>query len=231
MFATHERADHHAGRARIRSIQGVADWTTISALATAGGTLVLAGATFVAVRSAHESARITERALLAAIRPLLLSPRLDDPPQKVRFRDEHATLLPPMRALADISDEAIYLAFGVRNAGSGLALLDRWRCVTGLSQEPPRLDPSDYRRLTIDLYVAAGDVGFWLGTFREPEDAEFKRVHAAIVAREPLSIDILYGDHEGGQRTVSRFILRPLENGEWSSNVFRHWNFDRPDPR
>jgi hypothetical protein len=31
----------------------VADWTTISALATAASTLALAGATFVSVRSAH----------------------------------------------------------------------------------------------------------------------------------------------------------------------------------
>ena len=103
----------------------MADWVTISALATAGGTLALAGATFVSVRSSHASTRVTERALLAAIRPLLLTPKLDDPPQKVRFVDDHATLLAPNRALADVGDDAIYLAFGVRNAGSGLAVLDR----------------------------------------------------------------------------------------------------------
>ena len=38
----------------------MADWQTISSLATAGGTLVLAVATFSAVRSANRSARIAE---------------------------------------------------------------------------------------------------------------------------------------------------------------------------
>ena len=118
----------------------MADWATISALATAGGTLVLAGATFVAVRSSNASARLTERALLAAIRPLLLAPRLDDPPQKVRFRDDHASLIEPGRALVETTDDAVYLAFGVRNAGSVLAVLDRWLCVEGHGPEPPQLD-------------------------------------------------------------------------------------------
>ena len=208
----------------------MADWVTISALATAGGTLVLAAATFGAVRSSHESTRVTERALLAAIRPILLSPRLDDPPQKVRFRDDHATLLAPGRALADISDNAIYLAFGLRNAGSGLAVLDRWRCA-GTYVEEPQLDLSAYRRLTRDLYVPAGDVGFWQGAFRDPDEAEFARVRDAIVARDALTIDVLYGDHEGGQRTVSRFLLTPFGDDEWLTQVVRHWNVDRPDPR
>jgi hypothetical protein len=42
----------------------VADWTTISALSTAGGTLVLAAATFASVRSANRSARAAERSML-----------------------------------------------------------------------------------------------------------------------------------------------------------------------
>ena len=57
----------------------MADWQTISALATAGGTLVLAGATFSAVRSSNRSARIAEQALLAGMRPLLV-PSLSDAP-------------------------------------------------------------------------------------------------------------------------------------------------------
>src|ERR1039457_6034019 len=42
----------------------MADWVTISSLATAGGTLVLAVATFSSVRSANRSARVAERSLL-----------------------------------------------------------------------------------------------------------------------------------------------------------------------
>jgi hypothetical protein len=39
----------------------VIDWTNVASLATAGGMLVLAVATFAAVRSAKRSARIAER--------------------------------------------------------------------------------------------------------------------------------------------------------------------------
>ena len=45
----------------------MADWVTISALATAGGTLVLAGATFSSVKSANRAARVAERSLLAGL--------------------------------------------------------------------------------------------------------------------------------------------------------------------
>jgi len=49
----------------------VIDSVTVSALATAGGTLVLAVATFASVRSANRAARAAERSLLAGLRPLL----------------------------------------------------------------------------------------------------------------------------------------------------------------
>jgi hypothetical protein len=53
----------------------------------------------------------------------------------------------------------------------------------------------------------------------------------AIAARRPMTVDLLYGDLEGGQRTVSRFALLPREDGGWLAVVSRHWNLDRADPR
>ena len=50
----------------------MADWATISALATAGGTLVLAVATFASVRSGNRAARLAERSLELGLRPLLM---------------------------------------------------------------------------------------------------------------------------------------------------------------
>jgi len=50
-------------------------------LVTGAGTLVLAVATFAAVRSANRSARIAETALQEQRRPLLAQSRLDDPVQ------------------------------------------------------------------------------------------------------------------------------------------------------
>jgi hypothetical protein len=49
-----------------------------------------------------------------------------------------------------------------------------------------------------------------------------------------MGVDILYGDFEGGQRVISRFMLTPRETGDdvrWYAAVGRHWNVDRPDPR
>ncbi|HEY5059755.1 MAG TPA: hypothetical protein VII51_12160 [Gaiellaceae bacterium] len=48
------------------------DWTVVSALATGGGTLVLAGRHLASVRSANRAARVAEQSLLAGIRPLLI---------------------------------------------------------------------------------------------------------------------------------------------------------------
>jgi hypothetical protein len=66
---------------------------------------------------------------------------------------------------------------------------------------------------------------------RDPATEEAQAARAAIEAREPLTIELLYGDHEGGQRIVTRFALMPREDGGWIAAAARHWNIDRPDPR
>src|SRR4030095_243019 len=96
-----------AGRGRAREhreagrIVIAADWVTISALATAAGTLVLAMATFASVRSANRAARVAERSLLAGLRPLLMPSRLEDTPQKVNFVDGKELVAPGGGAVAD----------------------------------------------------------------------------------------------------------------------------------
>jgi hypothetical protein len=65
----------------------MADWVTISSLATAGGTLVLAVATFSSVRSGNRSARVAEKSLLLGTRPILTPSREGDPTERVRFGD------------------------------------------------------------------------------------------------------------------------------------------------
>jgi hypothetical protein len=104
----------------------VADWVTISSLATAGGTLALAGATFSAVRSSNRSARIAEQALQEQRRPLLMSARLDDPAQKIMFGDGHWIRVEGSAAAVDQDGETIYLGLGVRNVGAGIAVLQGW---------------------------------------------------------------------------------------------------------
>jgi hypothetical protein len=208
------------------------DWTTIASLATAAGTLVLAIATFAAVRSANRSARATERALLAGIRPVLAPSRFEDPPEKVGFVDNHWVRVQGGRGVAEATDDAIYFAIALRNVGSGLAVLDRWdfhadRLIGNLTHR----DPEEYRRLTRDIYVPAGDLGFWQGAFREKDEPEFAAARDAIQARRSMTVDLLYGDHEGGQRTVTRFTFLPHGEDDWLVVASRHWNLDRADPR
>ena len=111
-----------------------ADWVTISSLATAGGTLVLAVATFASVRSANRSARVAEETLLASVRPLLMPSRLDDPMVKVGFQDEHWVHVPGGTGTIEVTDDAVYLTMSLRNAGSGIAVLHGWR----LERRDPR---------------------------------------------------------------------------------------------
>jgi len=211
----------------------VADWGTISALATGGGTLVLAVATYASVRSANRAARVAERSLLAGLRPVLMPSRLDDSPLKIGFADGKWVLAEGGGGAAEVGDGAIYLAIALRNAGSGIAVLHGWRFYPEFlgGSRPEHAPLEEFQRLTRDIYVPAGDVGFWQGVFRDPSSAEFAAASEAIAERRRLSVELLYGDHEGGQRTISRFGLIPREDGKWLAAVGRHWNLDRPDPR
>ena len=206
------------------------DWSTIASVGTAAGTLVLAFATYASVRSAKRSAKASERALLAAIRPVLVSSRLEDPEEKVGFVDQHWVKVGGGRGIVEVTDEAIYMAIALRNVGSGLAVLDRW----DLHVDRPRTEVTvtdDFRRLTRDIYVPAGDHGFWQGALREPTEPIFAEVREAAAQGRMITIDLLYGDQEGGQRTVSRFTLMPMETGQPIATVSRHWYLDRSDPR
>lgn len=209
------------------------EWAvTAAGLATAAGTLVLAGATFSSVRSAQRAARATEDALLAAIRPVLVGSRLEDPEQKIGFVDDHWVRVPGGRAVAEITPRGIYLAMSLRNVGNGLAVLDRWDLhVEGVTAELDRSRVEGFRRLGRDIYVPAGDLGFWQAAVREPADPLDGPLRQAIAERRTFALDLLYADHQGGQRTVTRFAYRPVGEEEWLATVGRHWNLDRPDPR
>jgi hypothetical protein len=210
----------------------VADWQTISSLATAGGTLVLALATFSAVRSSNRSARIAEQGLLTAIRPLLVPSLGSDPPQKVLWQDRYAVRINGGRAIATHENGVIYLAISLRNVGSGIALLHGWSPIPRRAfANVPHADVDDFRRLSIDLYIPAGGPGYWEGALRDEDDPLHQEFAVVLSEREPFTIDLLYGDQDGGQRTVSRFLVMPAGEDEWYSQAVRHWNVDRADPR
>lgn len=217
------------------------NWTTYSELATAAGTLVLAVATFGAVRSANRAARIAERSFQIGLRPILTASRFEDPPQKIMFQDRHWFALKGGRAAVavdldgdgDEEHDVVYLAMLVRNVGSGMALIEGWQPHPGqLGSNDPWGDVADFTGQTRALIVPPGDVTFWQGALRDPDDPTHGPMIKAV-QDGAVTVDLLYRDHEGGQRTVSRFSLvrrdpRPDEDGEaeWWVNLSRHRTVD-----
>src|SRR5262245_11009594 len=213
------------------------DWATISSLTAAGSTLVLAVATFASVRSANRSARTADRAartaersLLAAQRPLLVNSRLEDPKQDVQFSEGKPLTVCGGEATLEVTDDVIYMVIGVRNVGSGLAVVHGWYVQTGLQTSRSHPPEAAFTSQIRDIYLPPGDSGFWQGALRDPASEAFKTVGAAIEARQALTVNVLYGDFEGGQRVISQFAVR-WENQRWLTSSGRHFQLDRPDPR
>src|SRR5260370_13451090 len=177
-------------RRSARNLGGVADWTTISSLATAGGTLILAVATFSSVRSANRAARTAERALQVGLRPVLMPSRLDDPPEKLRWLEGRWVTVPGGRAYVEETDGIIYLAMSLRNVGSGIAVIQGWRASGERpALERPRPDPSEFRNQSRDLYIPSGGSSFWQGALRDQDEERYEQVHAAIIAGDMLVIN------------------------------------------
>lgn len=218
---------------------------TIASLTTAAGTLVLAVATFSATRSANRASRIAERSLLASLRPVLVHAQFGDPRQKIGFADDHWVHVDGSSAAFEVTETAIYLAFGLRNVGTGMAILQSWypfpeRILSGQMHQPVE----EFRSQTRALYVPSGGLGFWQGALREPTEQIFADFKAAAAARQPVTIDLLYSDMNGGQRTVTRLAILPAPGGpsrrddpsgpddsdstkpRWIASIGTHWLID-----
>ena len=221
----------------------MADWVTISSLATAGGTLVLATATFASVRSANRSARIAEVALQEQRRPVLVQSRSDELGQAIGFADDRWVNIPGGGAAVEATADAVYLALSLRNVGAGLAVLQAWQVHSVAPAEPEseaawreslRSDPvpevEGFRPLNRDQYIPPGDIGVWQAALRDPADPLHATLTAATTERRRFVLDLLYTDQIGGQRTISRFALLPGDDG-WLTTAARHWYLDAPAPR
>jgi hypothetical protein len=210
----------------------VADWVVISSVASAGGTLALAGTTYLSIRSANRAARVAELSLLVGLRPLLVSSSPEDATQHVGFFDGVGVDAPGGGAGVLVVEGRVYIVISLRNVGPGIGVL------YGGYVHGERLGPSDdhapiddFRMLSRDLYIPPGKIGFWQIAFRG-EDAHREDVLAGVELGE-FTIDLLYGDYEGGQRVITRFGLK-REDDAWSLLTARHWQLDRreiPRPR
>jgi hypothetical protein len=201
------------------------DWATISSLATAGGTLVLAVATFAAVRSSNRSARIAERAFTLSLRPILAPSQLEDPPEKIMFADRHWVSVKGGRAAVEVIDGVVYLAMMVRNVGQGLAIIEAWKPYPRqLPATEPVPDRATFRPQTRSLWIPPGGIGFWQGAIRDPNDPTLAQTVAGI-EDGAITIDVLYQDPEGEREVVTRFtIIRRSEeaDGDWWVSMGTH---------
>ena len=214
------------------------DWSTAANLATAGGTALLAVATFSSTRSANAAARTSERAVLDGLRPIVVPSRWQDPVQKVRFADGEWMAVPGGRAKLKVNGEAAYLVVSLRNAGRGLAVLHGWdlRFDIVLGATADHHPVEEFHRLTRDIYLAPGDDGFCQVAIRDADSEQLKELAGRAESHDHFVVDVLYGDVEGGQRVITRLGLSPSPAqdagpDEWAVSAARHWNLDRPDPR
>lgn len=208
----------------------MADWVTISALATAGGTLALAATTYASVRSANRASRVAEQALLADLRPLLVESAETDPTQHVNFVEVTALPVPGGGAYVGQVDGSIFVVLSLKNVGPGIAVLHGGRVygtqVTSRAEHSP---VEAMRLLQRDLYIAPGDVGYYQIAFREG-DRDLPDGLAAAIEAGAISVEVLYGDYEGGQRMISRYAVRSLGD-RWQVSTIRHWQLDRSEVR
>jgi hypothetical protein len=216
------------------------DWATAADLATALGTLVLAIATFSAIRSANRSARLAERSLLAGLRPLLMPTRREDATLKANFGDGKWVHLPGGGAAAEIgggdgtmgpADGVVYLAIPLRNAGSGIGVMLGWIFYPEWYRGDTRPDLADFTRNTRDLYIPPGDTGFWEGAFRDPDSPRYTSARDTVESRQPWTVDLLYSDNEGAQQLITRFTAFARDDAGWIVSSSRHWNVNGVDPR
>jgi hypothetical protein len=211
----------------------VADWVTISSLATAGGTLALALATFASTRSANQATRISELALRQQLRPVLMQSQADDPELKIMFAEQHWVRVPGGGAVVEHEDGVVYMSLSLRNVGTGIGVLLGWNVIPEFSPAVGARDPvppSQFHVQLRDLWIPAGGVGLWQGALRDESDELHGRMRQVAEQRTAFMLDLLYADHVGAQRAISRFSVVPAQEDRWISSVTRHWHVDGDTP-
>jgi hypothetical protein len=133
----------------------------------------------------------------------------------------------------EVHDGRVFMGLGLRNAGAGLAVLHGWYAQP-YEREMMRVQPEidEFHPQQLDLYIPAGGDGFWQGAVRDHADQHYRALCAAAESGGRIMIDLMYGDHEGGQRAIARFSLVVADDGQGRfANVLRYWNLDYGDPR
>ena len=166
---------------------------------------------------------------------MLIPSRDDDLDELIRFGDGVVLRVPGHGGTLEVHEDRIYMAIALRNGGSGLAVIHGWRVqVLSLTAGATAPDVTGFHRQQRDLYIPAGYTGFWQGAIRDAADPDYAEILATAepASAERVMVDLLYGDHEGGQRAVARFRIAAGDDEiAGRAEVLRYWNIDGEDPR
>jgi hypothetical protein len=169
---------------------------------------------------------------------VLAPSRLEDPSQKIMFVEGKWVRATGGHGVAEHEDGNVYLALSLRNVGAGIAVCQGWVVSAGLQSSrtsPTHRPVEEFRTQTRDLYIPGGDIGMWQGAVRDHRDPAYEPVAQAVEVEEPITLELLYSDQVGDQRTISRFGLTPMRNSKgeltWLASGSRHWFLDRAGPR
>ena len=167
--------------------------------------------------------------MLAELRPLLIQSSPDDAAQRIGFGDGVVVAAPGGAVGIEVIDGRLYFVASLRNVGPGIGVLDGGFVSPEFRRGLQDHEPLDnFRMLQRDIYIPPGKVGFWQIAFRDDDAGREEMLQA--VERGEFSMEILYGDYEGGQRVISRFGVS-REDGVWRHSVVRHWRIDHLGPR
>jgi hypothetical protein len=125
-------------------------------------------------------------------------------------------------------DGVVYLGMSLRNVGSGIGVLIGWHAWPSFDDSSrPHVPPEQFRLQGRDLLIPAGGIGLWQGALRDDSDDLHGAIAHAAAAPEGFLIDLMYADHMGGQRSITRFAITPVgEEKRWLSGASRHWQLD-----
>ena len=195
-----------------RILRTMTNWVSVSSFATAGWH-ARAGAGHLRLGPVRQPGGPHRRTIAAGEPPsraravAAAGPRREDDVGR-----RHWAAVAGGRAAVEIADGNIYLAMSLRNVGSGIAVLHGWwpsgeRRLAGTRPRRSRgLPDADARPVHSPRATSASG--------RAPSETRGRpRPTRALPMPSPLprpiSIELLYGDHEGGQRAISRFHLVP----------------------
>ena len=130
-------------------------------------------------------------------------------------------------------DCVVYLALSLRNAGTGIAVVHGWRFSPRPLMQDSEPPSPDFRHQTRDLYIPAGDLGFWQAAFRDPADPQYEDARKVVEAPGSRSRSTCCTAITRASPAHGRAASTCCSSGEgrWLASASRHHNVDRPDPR